>query len=317
MYKAHKYALWYNQLTLEDGKWKLAGDLHNLVKDTDLEAPAGMYDTQDPLAFFDVCHRGITFLARDLTKRSPEFSISSFPYFVPVRSFTLPPTEKPLGINWPLDKEPGMGVQIKFAPDASTIGFLHTQVSDLYNVRFYLAFTNSLHAFDVFEMITRLDDKEHDPPAAFEFAGSSDAIIMQSQRSGRVVLSHLKLHDGEKPKYITSEGTAAAFYPLEEGNWDKILVSSNSFVDSSLWEIFSVPDASLVRTVSSATKEGAKFGISSKMVSDIWFEGADDICVQSFIIRPSDFDENKKYPWLFLPHGGPVSAWNDGWMTRV
>ena len=39
--------------------------------------------------------------------------------------------------------------------------------------------------------------------------------------------------------------------------------------------------------------------------------------MQCFVIRPHDFDEKKKYPWVFMPHGGPVSSWTDSWSTRV
>lgn len=276
-----------------------------------------MYSYMEALTNFDICHKGIALLGRDLSRQTVNYSLSSFPYFVPLESFTLPPTQKPKPISWALDGEPGMGEHIRIAPDASTIGFLHSKLVDVYNSRLYMTSIDSLDAFDVFDHITSIDDKEHDPPSAFEFAGRSDEIIMQSGKSGRVVLSHLKLHDGEKPKFLTSEGSAGAFYPLEEGNWDTLLVSSTNFTDSSLWETIGVSEAGVTSTVSSSTKKGAKFGISSNMVSDIWFEGVDDVCVQSFMVRPSDFDENKKYPWMFLPHGGPISVWSDAWSWRV
>jgi dipeptidyl aminopeptidase/acylaminoacyl peptidase len=78
-----------------------------------------------------------------------------------------------------------------------------------------------------------------------------------------------------------------------------------------------VSDASVVENVSSLTKGGAKFGLSRNMVSEFWYEGADDVCVHSFVLRPSDFDENKKYPWVLMVHGGPVASWDDAWSTRV
>lgn len=315
MYKANRYALWYGKLRLDDGKWKFDGDLHNLLKDANIEA-GGMYDTANARSFYDISCKGIALLGRNLDKREPEYSWSVFPYYVPVDSFSDPPAHKPQPISWVLDKEPGLGAQIRISPDASTIGFLGSKTVDMYNARLYLASIDSLNAFDVFAFIPAIGE-EHDPPGAFEFAGKSDEIIIQSQKAGRVVLSHLKLEELEKPKYFTSEGTALSFYPLKEGNWDTLFVSSNSFIDSSLWQIVSVTEACVLSTVSSATKNGAKFGISSDMVSDIWYEGVDDLLVQSFMIRPSDFDESKKYPWVFLPHGGPISAWNDSWTWRV
>jgi dipeptidyl aminopeptidase/acylaminoacyl peptidase len=47
-----------------------------------------------------------------------------------------------------------------------------------------------------------------------------------------------------------------------------------------------------------------------------WFEGADKAKVEGFIIRPPHFDATRKYPALFLIHGGPQGAWTDAWGYR-
>ncbi len=46
------------------------------------------------------------------------------------------------------------------------------------------------------------------------------------------------------------------------------------------------------------------------------FSGADGDPVQGWLIRPPGFDESKKYPVLFLIHGGPQGAWHDEWHAR-
>jgi dipeptidyl aminopeptidase/acylaminoacyl peptidase len=38
--------------------------------------------------------------------------------------------------------------------------------------------------------------------------------------------------------------------------------------------------------------------------------------VHSWVIRPSNFDDSKKYPVAYLIHGGPQGAWGDSWSTR-
>jgi dipeptidyl aminopeptidase/acylaminoacyl peptidase len=53
----------------------------------------------------------------------------------------------------------------------------------------------------------------------------------------------------------------------------------------------------------------------SKMQS-FRFPGAGNTSVQGFIIRPPNFDPNKKYPLKFLIHGGPQGAWGDAWSYR-
>jgi dipeptidyl aminopeptidase/acylaminoacyl peptidase len=38
--------------------------------------------------------------------------------------------------------------------------------------------------------------------------------------------------------------------------------------------------------------------------------------VQYWLIKPPDFDPAKKYPTVFLIHGGPQGAWEDAWSSR-
>jgi len=51
-------------------------------------------------------------------------------------------------------------------------------------------------------------------------------------------------------------------------------------------------------------------------VEPFWFEGANAAKVQGFIVKPPGFDPTRKYPVLFLIHGGPQGAWQDAWSYR-
>jgi dipeptidyl aminopeptidase/acylaminoacyl peptidase len=44
--------------------------------------------------------------------------------------------------------------------------------------------------------------------------------------------------------------------------------------------------------------------------------GAGNAQVQYWLIKPPHFDAAKKYPVVFLIHGGPQGAWQDAWSTR-
>jgi dipeptidyl aminopeptidase/acylaminoacyl peptidase len=46
------------------------------------------------------------------------------------------------------------------------------------------------------------------------------------------------------------------------------------------------------------------------------FPGADGDEVHGWLLLPPGFDPNKKYPVLFLIHGGPQGAWHDEWHNR-
>jgi dipeptidyl aminopeptidase/acylaminoacyl peptidase len=49
---------------------------------------------------------------------------------------------------------------------------------------------------------------------------------------------------------------------------------------------------------------------------DFWFKGANGDSVQGMIVRPPNWQAGKKYPVLFLIHGGPQGAWLDQWHGR-
>ena len=56
--------------------------------------------------------------------------------------------------------------------------------------------------------------------------------------------------------------------------------------------------------------------IEMNPVETFWSPGAADAKVQSLIIKPPFFDATKKYPVIFLVHGGPQGHWNDDFHYR-
>lgn len=275
--------------------------------------------TDVPCNDFDICRDGIAFSSRNLRERGPDGSPATSIYFARLDSFSMPPDGMPRQIFIPTSFEPALITNVRFTPDSSSIGFLYTAHEDAYNTRLFLASVHSLDAFDVFSLVTCTDDDDEDqnPPRAFEFAGSSDSVILRSHQLGHQALSHLMLQDGARPKIFFTGSSCSAFYPLMEGNWNILLTNSSNFVDSSLWQIVHVSEASIVRTISSATKSGAKFSLSFNMVTELWYEGANGHFVHCWMIRPQDFDENKEYPWVLVPHGSPAMAWNNEWSTTA
>ncbi len=56
--------------------------------------------------------------------------------------------------------------------------------------------------------------------------------------------------------------------------------------------------------------------IDMSPVKSFWFTGAHSDKVEGFLVKPPNFDTNKKYPVKFLIHGGPQGAWGDDWSYR-
>jgi dipeptidyl aminopeptidase/acylaminoacyl peptidase len=51
-------------------------------------------------------------------------------------------------------------------------------------------------------------------------------------------------------------------------------------------------------------------------LEDFWVKGAEDANVHSFMVKPPGFSASRKYPVLFLIHGGPQGAWGESWSYR-
>ena len=48
----------------------------------------------------------------------------------------------------------------------------------------------------------------------------------------------------------------------------------------------------------------------------VWFTGATDTKVQMWIFKPPFFNPKKKYPFVYMIHGGPQGAWGNSWSFR-
>jgi dipeptidyl aminopeptidase/acylaminoacyl peptidase len=51
-------------------------------------------------------------------------------------------------------------------------------------------------------------------------------------------------------------------------------------------------------------------------LEDFWVTGAENTQVQSFIVKPPNFNPARKYPVIMLVHGGPQGEWGESWTYR-
>ena len=62
--------------------------------------------------------------------------------------------------------------------------------------------------------------------------------------------------------------------------------------------------------------EAALAGLDLKPLEEYGFVGALGDSVHGWILRPPGFDPARKYPLIYLVHGGPQGAWDDNWHAR-
>jgi dipeptidyl aminopeptidase/acylaminoacyl peptidase len=157
-------------------------------------------------------------------------------------------------------------------------------------------------------------------PEGFEFAPNGHSVYLTASDCGRVALYKLDLQPNASPNIIMRHGSVSAFHSLkqEKDGAGNLLVTSSSIVEPWIYQILD-GDSGVESEpwVVSAASHVMKIGLSPKQVSEIYFEGSGDYCVQAWVVKPRGFDPSKKYPLCLLVHGGPMGAWADGWSTRV
>ncbi|MCX6555995.1 MAG: S9 family peptidase, partial [Candidatus Aminicenantes bacterium] len=123
-----------------------------------------------------------------------------------------------------------------------------------------------------------------------------------------------------------------ALYKIDlKTGWSTCLVKGLVFANVAL-----SPDEKSFFCITSATNlpaEIARFDLGEKRITQLthladefvrdyalpersevfWFKGANHDQVMGFLTRPVPFDPAKKYPLVFLFHGGPEGDWNGSW----
>jgi len=82
------------------------------------------------------------------------------------------------------------------------------------------------------------------------------------------------------------------------------------------YEIFSVSSEGKELQQISFVNQERLASIEMNSLETFWSKGANDTKVQSILVKPPFFDAKKKYPMIFLIHGGPQGHWSDDFHYR-
>ncbi|KAI1804972.1 hypothetical protein F4811DRAFT_552292 [Daldinia bambusicola] len=142
-----------------------------------------------------------------------------------------------------------------------------------------------------------------------EFARSGNALYLTARNHGRISVYKFDLRSRTGPEMLFRGGTVRSCYPHGEDD-TRVLITSSSFVDGSLYSIVNTDGSRESRALSSLTNHGARLGISSSQISEIYFKGAVDDHVHAWMVKPGYFEEGRKYPLMICVHGGPMRSWD-------
>jgi dipeptidyl aminopeptidase/acylaminoacyl peptidase len=117
---------------------------------------------------------------------------------------------------------------------------------------------------------------------------------------------------GAEPQKMVQDVFATGLQLTPDG---KSLVFGNSSIPMPN-EIYRADiDAGSLTALTSANRDlMASFGL--RKAEDVEWTGALGKKIHGFVVKPADFDANKKYPLVVLIHGGPQGAWSDNWGYR-
>lgn len=176
--------------------------------------------------------------------------------------------------------------------------------------------------------------------------GQDQQIYLTAEEAGRVNIftASTDFKKDKKPTVTVKGGAVSGVTLLKDGS---LFLSSTSLIENSLYSIlpasasheviadgnhYELPPGStdaddvsvntypayrMTTYVSSNTHNGSTFGLSRRQIDEIRFEGAKKkTYVHAWVVKPSFFKPDKKYPLAYLIHGGPQGAWEDAWSTR-
>jgi dipeptidyl aminopeptidase/acylaminoacyl peptidase len=309
--------IWYGTLKESEGRLALAepGLINALSgqKSPRLESPVPTFGGAGD---FDIGKAGIIFIAKDPTLDDASYTKTDL-YYVALKSFSERPPAPKVVKTGNLKGYCGSPV---FSPDAKSIAFTRMKSdkyeSDKQRILLIPNITDLSNVQEFFETKSGQGGWDRRPDSIL-WSGDGKELYVTAEKEGRNLLWKLPASPRlatSLPEPMTRTGTVIDVKLLKEGD-KQLFISSNSLIDSSTYSVLDPSEPSKTRTISSSSKGGKAFGLNEKQCDEIWFDGAESK-VHALIMKPSQFDKNKKYPLAYLIHGGPQGAWNDGWSTR-
>ncbi|KAK2758623.1 hypothetical protein FQN54_003313 [Arachnomyces sp. PD_36] len=268
---------------------------------------------------FDISPNGIVFISK-APGLNPATHTKCVCYYCPISSWTeeFTPNPKTISVS---DLHGALSSPV-ISSDGSRLAYLSMREDGYESDKNRIIIVNGLEeegqAFEVFqgEDGAGLWDLS---PESLTWSHDDSSLLVQAQDTGRGILFQISMENiqtasTQQITRLTSSGYVTNVAPAAADS-HKLFITYTSLTESSVYAILDPLAIGNMTTVSSNSMRGTPLGLSSSQVDEIWWKGAVDP-VHAFVVKPSKFDPNKKYPLCYMIHGGPQSAWNDQWSTR-
>jgi len=270
------------------------GQAVDVMRNMDADTPSKPFGGPEEIAFTPDSN-GLIFTARDVGLQEP-WSTDFDLYYTPIDGSTPPKclTEK----NQAWDTQP------LFSPDGKTLA--------------YLAMSRPGYESDRFCIILRpwpenkervLTEDWDRSPSEICWSADSKTIYATTANTGQKSLFAINVKTG-KARTVVQYGSVSS--PSIAN--DRIIYGLNNL--RCPVELYSVrPDGSDVRKLTEINTEKLA-AIRMGEFEQFSFAGWNDETVYCYVVKPVDFDPNKKYPVAFLIHGGPQGSFGNTFHYR-
>jgi dipeptidyl aminopeptidase/acylaminoacyl peptidase len=146
---------------------------------------------------------------------------------------------------------------------------------------------------------------------SYSWTPDSKALNITAEDSGDSGWFILELN-GRAPTPVVVSGTIGDIHVTADGQ--TVIYTRNSIDQPTEIYRASARDGSSRTPLTRTNPSLATFKL--RPAEKVWFEGAGGTKIQAWVVKPADFAEGRKYPLLYLVHGGPQNSWHDGWTFR-
>ncbi|OMJ28332.1 Dipeptidyl-peptidase 5 [Smittium culicis] len=202
----------------------------------------------------------------------------------------------------------GAASSAAYSPDGNSIAWLQMAT------RGYESDQNRVILYDIASKAqTRLIPDWKYSPNLIKFSEDSKRIFFTAPYEKDRPLFQIDIATNKLTRR-TGEGTVRAMFQASESSF-VISLSTLQFPDSLF--IVDFKSSYDIGKLSQSTFENKEVldTLWLSPTETFWFEGAMNECIQAMLLYPFGFDPAKKYPVIYLLHGGPQQSWNDGWST--
>jgi dipeptidyl aminopeptidase/acylaminoacyl peptidase len=154
-----------------------------------------------------------------------------------------------------------------------------------------------------------LTDAFDDTVDDFSWSADSTRIFFTADVKGRTPLEDVRTTTG-RIRVVTDVGTIDSFALSHDASF-AVVARRRIGQPAELWRIDAAPNASPDGTRLTTHNAALEAEVDIRPAEEHSFAGAGGVPVQTWIVKPHDFDPAKKYPLILNVHGGPQSQWAD------